>query len=365
MLKTRLLLVLTALAFATLACAAAERLLFGNPQGNPQDGSETSWPEPAQPETASDPQPAPAQQSGSPAGSDCPRGDCVVACMKQLDSVLAPSSANALRSKFHNQSIEEVVLVTYQVENGQIVRPEVNPDVPAALRKLQENTQAHQNLWRYYAALIPAAERDYLNQFIIYTDGKEEGLAAVSQSTSDPARWDLMVDINDAEPPQDLTFTLIHEFGHLLTLNASQVEPNLQVFNNPDDPDIFYNESLSCPSYFTYEGCANPESYINLFIEQFWSDLFAEWAEIDAEEDEDRYYERLDQFYNQYADQFITDYAATSPEEDIAESFSYFILTSAPQGDSIAEQKVLFFYQFPELVKLREQIALGLCSQTR
>lgn len=355
--KPRLLLVLAALAFATLACMAVERLVFGV-----SEAEDYSY---APPER-SDPQPVPAQSAESYADSDCPNGDCVIACMESLDSVLYPSLANALRGKFHTLSdSDETVLVTYTISGDELLYPEIYPNVPSRWRKLQEDTEAHANLWRYFTALIPASERTYLNEFIVYTDGKDEELAAVSQSVTDPARWDLWVDISDAKNPQDLTFTLIHEFGHLLTLNAAQIEPNLRVFENYDDPDIFYEESLSCPNYFAYEGCANADSYINLFIEEFWYDIFDEWEDIDLEEDEDRYYERLDEFYYNYEDQFVTDYAATSPEEDVAEAFSYFILAERPEGDSIAEEKVLFFYQFPELIQLRRQIAIGLCSQVR
>jgi hypothetical protein len=362
MLKTRLLLVLTTLALSTLACMFVERLLFTEELDYWDDEPYTL---PAtQTVPLSDSQPAPAQPTDSYTDADCPNGDCIIACLDGLDSILAPSAANALRGKAHQSGDgEEIILVTYTVRGDELLYPEINPDAPSRWRAWQENTQAHENIWRYYAALIPAEHRAYLNEFIIYTDGKDEGLAAVSQSLTDPTRWDLMVDIVDAEEPRELTFTLIHEFGHLLTLNASQIQPNLRVFNNPDDPDIFYAESLKCPDYFTYEGCANPDSYMNLFVEQFWYDIFDEWEDIDMEEDEDRYYDRLDDFYHRYADQFVTDYAATSPEEDIAEAFAYFILTERPRGDSIAEQKVLFFYQFPELVQLRQQIAIGLCSQ--
>lgn len=50
----------------------------------------------------------------------------------------------------------------------------------------------------------------------------------------------------------------------------------------------------------------------------------------------------------------MTTYATVNPFEDIAESFSYFMLTpynESPQ--TVAERKVTFFYQFPELVEYR------------
>ncbi len=154
----------------------------------------------------------------------------------------------------------------------------------------------------------------------------------------------------------------MHEFGHLLTLGPGQVPPSIAVFNNPDDDDIFLDEVSACPQYFPGHGCANPDSYVNTFYDQFWTDIYDEWNEINLEEDEDVYYERLDAFYNKYQNQFVTDYAATNPEEDMAETWSFFVLGSQPDSDIIAEEKVLFFYQYPELVELREQILNNLCT---
>ena len=61
--------------------------------------------------------------------------------------------------------------------------------------------------------------------------------------------------------------------------------------------------------------------------------------------------------------EFVTDYAPTSPAEDIAESWSFFVLKKKPASKTIANEKVLFFYEFPELVNLRSQIAHNLCDQ--
>jgi hypothetical protein len=69
----------------------------------------------------------------------------------------------------------------------------------------------------------------------------------------------------------------------------------------------------------------------------------------------------LHNFYKTYSDQFVTEYAATSPEEDIAEAWAFFILSPKPEQDSIANEKVLFFYEYPELVQLRQEILTPLC----
>lgn len=51
----------------------------------------------------------------------------------------------------------------------------------------------------------------------------------------------------------------------------------------------------------------------------------------------------------------------TNPEEDMAESWAFFVLGPEPAGDAIAEEKVLFFFHYSELVELREQILSNLC----
>ena len=71
----------------------------------------------------------------------------------------------------------------------------------------------------------------------------------------------------------------------------------------------------------------------------------------------------LEDFYNTYQDQFLTDYAPTSPAEDIAESWAFFVLSPKPEMNSIANEKILFFYEYPELVQLRAQILNQICIE--
>ena len=63
-----------------------------------------------------------------------------------------------------------------------------------------------------------------------------------------------------------------------------------------------------------------------------------------------------------HPDKFVTDYAATNPGEDIAETFSYFVAKAEPASceSSVTSQKLCFFYKFPQLVTLRKNIRTGL-----
>jgi len=267
----------------------------------------------------------------------------------------------ALEAGSDTEAQENQYIVTYTVDGDQLSDPYYE-SVANDLQDEQDDSASHEFVWDYFTALIPPEERQFVTEYSITTDGIDNTLAAVTQTYSDPNNWALEVDILDISDAYNLTFTLVHEFGHLLTLNAEQVPPSERVFNNPDDQNIYESEKAACPEYFPGEGCSTASSYINAFYDQFWVDIYDEWDEINYAEDDDTYYEMLDDFYYKYEDQFVTDYAATTPEEDIAESWSFFVLAPKPTGNSIADKKVLFFYEYPKLVGLRETILNNLCE---
>jgi hypothetical protein len=109
-------------------------------------------------------------------------------------------------------------------------------------------------------------------------------------------------------------------------------------------------------------GCSQPDSYLNQFFQKLWPKIYPQWEKINAEKDQKNYLALLGQFYWSYPGQFVSEYAVTSPEEDIAETWARFVLGNKPGGRDIASQKVLFFYDFPELVDLRARIANGICT---
>lgn len=259
------------------------------------------------------------------------------------------------------ESDEVTYLVTYILDNETLTEPYFYDGLSTDMRQDQNDFETHQQIWNYFSTLIPYKFRPQLAEFTIFTDGESNTLAAVAQTYDDEKLWGLEVDYADTTDYYYLSFTLVHEFAHLFTLEPSQVPPSLAIFNNPDDNDIYLDEISACNNYFPGEGCSNTDSYINQFYSQFWFDIYEEWNEINLEEDEDLYSEKLDEFYYKYEDQFLSDYAAINPAEDIAESFGFFVFAEKPAGNSIAEQKILFFYQFPELVEIRTDILNNLC----
>ncbi len=355
---------LALLGFSSLACMAVANAL-NPPTPSPVVTQFPTQITPIQTEIPASPIPPTPTLAPSPTPDTCPNGDCITACLKDMGSITHPNSA-ADGSKTVRKSFildEEYTLVTYKVNGDQITDPVDKGGLSRSLKDYQADRAAQAQIWDYFAAIIPPDFRKFLKQYIIFTDGKDNLLAAVQQSDYSASAWALSVDIMDASNPQDLTFTLIHEYGHLLTLNPEQVVPSQPVFDNPISDSIYQKAVDACPTFFPGEGCSNKDSYINQFFERFWPGIYDQWQAIDNIPDEDDYYSELDKFYKKHKDQFVTDYAVTDPSEDIAESFSYFILEPKPGGSTIADQKVLFFYDFPELVQLRDQIGRRLCTQ--
>lgn len=214
-------------------------------------------------------------------------------------------------------------------------------------------------IWQHFITLMPEAARSTLTQFEISSDGKEGTLAAVYPSDKNPAQWTLVVDDIDAYDDRgaldtrELTYSLIHEVGHLLSLNANEVPPMENI--DPENRDEFIAARKKClPRFFTGEGCSTAESAINRFFQVFWKELYAEYADaLDGLTEEDVSAE----LYANNPTAYVSDYAATNPAEDFAESWTEFVLNDRQKNpQSTAEQKKDFFYNYPSLVSLRSVI---------
>lgn len=255
-------------------------------------------------------------------------------------------------------------LVTYQVDGNQISDPAYE-SVANNFKNLQQDTTGQRDAWKLFTGLIPLKDRQMVSEYQIFTDGPSNILAAVEQAPNDPNKWMVEVDEADLQNRKELVFTLIHEYAHLLTLNSDQVPPDVAIFKNPDDQNLFDKKVAACPTYFPNEGCSKPDSYINTFYDRFWVSIIDEWKKVDALStagDQTQYNDKIYAFYQKHQDQFVDDYAATNTSEDMAETFAFFVLSPKPTGDSISDQKILFFYNYPELIQLRSQILNNLCT---
>lgn len=200
----------------------------------------------------------------------------------------------------------------------------------------------YQLLWNYVITLMPDSATDYVDKFEVGSDGKDGTMAFVYPTTESLKAFVLNLDIKDMTNSngdfnkKDMDETIVHEFGHIITLNHTQMT------------------SVSSDTYETQEGILAKDSYMNQFYDSFWKDKTDMYLLSNDEGYREYDVERL---YGDHATWFVSDYAATNVEEDISESFRVFVLEDKPNGNTIKDQKkVNFFYQFPELVTMRDEI---------
>lgn len=228
-------------------------------------------------------------------------------------------------------------IALYQVDGQNITKTDSKNVNPAWMN----DDVKHQDIWEMVTTLIPTDKRRWITTFEIF-DGGNELLGYVYNASQDLTSWNFALGIDSAYPDGqnlqtsgDFIHTIIHEYGHIMSLNDEQLNPN----------------SNSC-DYNPGEGCARSGSYIDGFYSRFWADIADEHNAISPDD-----YDELDEFYEKYKGRFVSDYAATNPAEDIAEVFSYFITQdSQPTGNEIKDEKVRYLYEFPELVDLRNHM---------
>jgi len=215
------------------------------------------------------------------------------------------------------------------------------------------NFSMAEDYWQTIHHILPSDLIDkYIVSLRLFTDGIDKDMGGLNQMDKTVEYWQFDLDTEDMDlltsdsiKILNYTHTLIHEFGHLLTLNSTQIELT-------DD-----NYQSEGKGYLTDEGYARKSSYLNLFVKQFWKPaILKEWDRINRKKNESKRIDFLYDFYLLRPNEFVTDYAAESPEEDIAESWTFFVLTDKPLPTSIKYQKLEFFYQFPELIAYRELI---------
>ena len=209
--------------------------------------------------------------------------------------------------------------------------------------------ETYDKIWREIKDKVGTNLLASLDSFIVYSDGKDETLAYVNYIDDKASRWYMAIDIEDSinmednSLKEDFYFTIVHELAHVITLNDTQA---------------IYNSEPSFGKYFEEDISFNEDSYLNEFYNRFWTYSIDESRIIQNLDNEDIRYK----FFLRHENSFVTDYAATTPSEDIAESFAYFVINETPMGNEIWEQKIRFFYEFEELVEIKNNIRKRLSS---
>lgn len=212
--------------------------------------------------------------------------------------------------------------------------------------RLYENGQWTKNtntdeyeMWNIFAKIAGDEFIDeYITRYATYRNADTGVLGFVRLLDDEEPAWGLAVNANAAnfssrKWTRDLVAVLVHEYTHVLTLNGDQVNHKRK------------HEVACRGNYLSNKGCTERKSYLNAYVAEFWD-----------EEDFSRKTPSKEKYFKEHPDEFVTEYGIKNPEEDIAESFTQFILYEKPTGKKEKDLKVLFFYTFPELVEIRTYI---------
>ncbi len=191
-------------------------------------------------------------------------------------------------------------------------------------------------IWQTVKQVIPPQYLKYFDSLLITTDGLGYNIASTVNviDADGKVRW--LIQVDDADIKDDLVISLLHILGNYLTLNDQQVkrENGFRV-DRYCEPNLITNQDALLTDYYL----------------RFWKD----YVNVDL-------FQTSYQFYLRNQSDFVSSYAYSGASIDIAESFSYFVLREKPQGNSIAEQKIRFFYDYPQLVELRQTIRQSLAD---
>jgi hypothetical protein len=294
----------------------------------------------------------------------CEDADCLRACLREIpDFEIEPLAREDMQELRQKEGGYDVVRYRLDEESKTLKRIAI-PSIPEYLLPYQEDEELHRRIWDYFTGIFPNNAEDHVSYLVVIMDASDNGYSAAIWNSQ--GKWRLYVNLLEFDSSHDVIEILTHEYGHMVTLNKSQIKGVSDLYGLEMERSDYDSMQENCDGYFfTGSECALENSYLDEFGSRFWTgELLDTW--IDAfllfDKEGDQYEDAMDDFYHQYQDQFVTSYASTDPVEDIAESWTEFVMRPEPTGSTIADQKVQFFYEYPELVEIRRQIIQGVCQ---
>lgn len=256
------------------------------------------------------------------------------------------SSGNNGGNTSTGQEVGQQGEITLYKVNGDNIEKIKDYKVSGKDLEYQNDIAKHNEIWDLVKKIVPKNQRDKMGEFLIYNGSVTGSAGFVAEIKKDLSSWVMGIAINYAyeggfNAGGEVAYTIIHEFGHILTLEKSQVDASITQAN--------------CKNYFPGEGCAKENSYINELHSKFWKDIWSEYQTAQNDQNSQQ------QFYQKYKDRYVTQYASTNPGEDIAEVFATFVTRKdKPNGTTIAEKKILLMYDRSELIDFRNHIRTNL-----
>ncbi len=197
--------------------------------------------------------------------------------------------------------------------------------------------------WQLWVRL--AGEENVAQLVTQYRAGEAPQSSALAYVFQDPGirQFTLAVNLSAADDEAQLVSTLVHEWSHVLSLEVEQF-----------DESSLEGDVADCATLVLTQGCLTDESYLWQFYDEFWAG-YSKHPDVHNDSPV-----LAEDFFTTHSADFVSEYAATNPLEDFAESVTVFVVANdddpfADLGDTAA-LKVEFFEQYPELVDWREHV---------
>ena len=267
----------------------------------------------------------------------------LISLIRELQIVIAEQQGTLLTEEREGREYRSItdrgIEAIYDIERGEPFRDGEENDF------LDDD---HEAFWTVVERVIPATWlRAHIGEFVIYDSRRDDTVAHVEPLyTDDVDTWRLSLNVAEVDPGDrdELYDALVHEFGHIISLNDGEIDTDVDQFE--------------CDTFYLPEGCLKEKSYLFDFIQRFWTPELIDLSDDAALSNDPE--EAVEDYYKDNKDQFVTEYAATNPAEDWAETFVDYLLYEKPTGLDVKEQKNLWFYNQPELVRLANRILRNL-----
>lgn len=184
--------------------------------------------------------------------------------------------------------------------------------------------EEHQKIWDVICSILPQESRRKITRFRLFTDGAGGTIAQAAplqteSGEADNRRFCLSVDPSDIfdetgslRDRSALTWALVREYGRVLLEDETQVDRS---------------------------GTASADAPAGMIADSF----------------RERFYHRF-QGTSGDSVRYVCPEAAQDFSQDIVCTFAVFLLGEEPQGDTLAEEKLRFFWQEETMVSLRSAV---------
>lgn len=197
-----------------------------------------------------------------------------------------------------------------------------------------------QNHREYFTRLFQLLPNEYvkkIKRLVVFNGRHSEHTAFVETIPPEHEVWMYAIDKDSLDRPDSVLSIelMVHELGHMVSYEEILGVPKPAQTN--------------CNTYFKLYGCPAANSFLAKFVSEFWSSANLNRVADSA---------KLKNSYNYYLknkDEYVTDYAATSPEEDFSETFMYFVLDISTSGKE-SQRKIDYLASFPAINSLKNEI---------